>query len=165
MPEKGNHGRIINGRKCRAVGSVLDNRTLLCCMAAWVSAQLVKYLIDGLRHRGWSPVHLLFGSGGMPSSHTAFVTALATRAGMTEGFDSLSFAICFVLSFVVMTDAIGVRRETGRQGSAINILMDWFMLENHPGQENEDLKERIGHTPLEVLVGVMWGIGCALLFA
>ena len=145
--------------------SVFENRTLLCCLAAWFSAQLVKYLIDGLRKNGWNPGHLLFGSGGMPSSHTAFVTALATRAGMTDGFDSLSFAVCFVLAFIVMTDAIGVRRETGRQGSAINLLMDWFTDEHDtPEGENKDLKERMGHSPLEVLIGVLWGIGCALLF-
>ncbi len=146
------------------MGSVLDNRTLLCCLTAWVSAQMAKYIIDGIRHRGWGITRLLFGSGGMPSSHTAFVTALATMAGMLEGFDSLSFAICFVFCFVVMTDAIGVRRETGRQGSAINILMDWFTMEHNDAEENADLKERMGHSPLEVLIGAIWGIGCALLF-
>ena len=145
--------------------SVLENRTMICCLAAWFSAQIVKYLIDGLRHQGWSPRHLLFGSGGMPSSHTAFVTALATMAGMQEGFDSLSFAICFVFCFIVMTDAIGVRRETGRQGSAINMLMDWFTLEHDSADDdNKDLKERMGHTPLEVLIGAIWGVVCALLF-
>jgi acid phosphatase family membrane protein YuiD len=144
--------------------SAMNNQTLLCCLVAWFSAQLVKYLIDGLRHKGWSVRHLLFGSGGMPSSHTAFVTALATRAGLLEGFDSLAFAICFVLAFIVMTDAIGVRRETGRQGSAINMLMDWFTLEHAEAEDNGELKERMGHTPLEVLIGTIWGIGCALLF-
>ena len=143
--------------------SVLANRALICCLTAWFSAQLVKYVIDGLRHRGWSPRYLLFGSGGMPSSHTAFVTALAAMAGMQEGFDSLSFAICFVLAFIVMTDAIGVRRETGRQGSAINMLMDWFS-ESTDAENSEDLKERMGHNPLEVLIGALWGVGCALLF-
>ena len=68
-----------------------------------------------------------------------------------------------VLAFVVMTDAIGVRRETGRQGSAINLLMDWFESENEGEEEGKDLKERVGHTPLEVLVGAIWGIVCALL--
>ncbi len=144
--------------------SVLDNRTLLCCLVAWFSAQLVKYLVDGLRKRGWSPRSLLFGSGGMTSSHTAFVCALATMAGLMRGFDSLEFAICFVLSFIVMTDAIGVRRETGRQGSAINILMDWFTLEHENAEDNQDMKERMGHNPLEVLIGALWGIGCALIF-
>ena len=143
---------------------ILANRTLICCLTAWFSAQLAKYLIDGLRKQGWSPRHLLFGSGGMPSSHTAFVAALATMAGLLEGFDSLSFAICFVLLFIVMTDAIGVRRETGRQGSAINLLMDWFTLEHKSAEESEDLKERMGHNPLEVLIGLLWGIGCALIF-
>lgn len=143
--------------------SVLENRTLIACMMAWFSAQLAKYLIDGIRRRGWSPRQLLFGSGGMPSSHTAFVVCLGTMAGLIEGFDSLSFAMCFVFAFIVMTDAIGVRRETGRQGSAINILMDWFTLEHQSEEENKDLKERMGHSPLEVLVGALWGIGCALI--
>ena len=128
------------------------------------SALYSKYVIDGIRHRGWSLRGMLFGSGGMPSSHTAFVAALTTMAGLKEGFDSLPFAICFVMMFIVMTDAIGVRRETGRQGSAINILMDWFMQETDPETENQDLKERMGHSPLEVLVGFLWGIGCALLY-
>ncbi len=144
--------------------SVLENRTLICCLAAWLSAQIVKCFIDGLRHRGWSIKTLLYGSGGMPSSHTAFVSALAASVGMREGFDSISFAICFVLCFIVMTDAIGVRRETGRQGSAINLLMDWFVQENETEDDGKDLKERMGHSPLEVLIGVLWGIGCALLF-
>ena len=107
---------------------------------------------------------MLFGSGDMPSSHTAFVTALTAMAGFREGFDSVAFAICFVMMFIVMTDAIGVRRETGRQGSAINILMDWFAQETDPEKENQDLKERMGHSPLEVLVGFIWGIACAVLF-
>ena len=141
------------------------NRTLGCCMIAWISAQIAKYVIDGLRHRGWSLRTMLFGSGGMPSSHTAFVTALAVSAGIREGFDSTAFAVCFVMLFVVMTDAIGVRRETGRQGSAINLLMDWFTQETDPEVESKDLKERMGHSPLEVLVGFLWGVGCAILFA
>lgn len=141
-----------------------NNQTLICCLVAWFSAQLTKYLIDGIRRQGWNMSHLLFGSGGMPSSHTAFVSALMMRAGMTEGFQSTFFSISFVLLFIVMTDAIGVRRETGRQGSAINLLMDWFTTEHDPETEGKDLKERIGHSPLEVLIGFFWGVGCALLF-
>ena len=143
---------------------ILDNRALLCCLAAWFSAQIAKYIIDGLRKRGWSMRTLLSGSGGMPSSHTAVMAALATMAGFMEGFDSLIFAICSVLMFIVMTDAIGVRRETGRQGSAINMLMDWFTMEHETYEEGRDLKERVGHSPLEVLIGALWGVGCALLF-
>lgn len=144
---------------------LISNRTLGCCLAAWFSAQLAKCLIDGIRHRGWSIRTLLSGSGGMPSSHTAFVTALAVMTGIREGFQSSAFAISFVLLFIVMTDAIGVRRETGRQGSAINLLMDWFTQETDPETENQDLKERMGHSPQEVLVGFLWGAACALLFA
>ena len=142
----------------------LANRSLLCCFIAWASAQIAKYVIDGLKHRGWSPKQIL-GFGGMPSSHTAVMAALTTRAAMMEGLNSLSFAICLVISFVVMSDAIGVRRETGRQGSAINILMDWFTVEHNSTEENGDLKERMGHSPIEVLVGILWGAGCALLLS
>ena len=144
---------------------LISNRTLGCCLVAWFSAELAKCLIDGIRHRGWSIRTLLSGSGGMPSSHTAFVTALVVMTGIREGFQSSAFAISFVLLFIVMTDAIGVRRETGRQGSAINLLMDWFTQETDPETENQDLKERMGHSPLEVLVGFLWGAACALLFA
>ncbi len=143
---------------------LLSNRILGCCLTAWVTAQMGKTVIDGIRHRGWSLRTLLSGSGGMPSSHTAFVGALATMTGLREGFNSTAFSITFVLLFVVMTDAIGVRRETGRQGSAINLLMDWFTEENETETDNPDLKERMGHSPLEVLVGLLWGIGCAMLY-
>ena len=143
---------------------LLSNRILECCLVAWFSAQVTKTIIDGIRHRGWSLRTLLFGSGGMPSSHTAFVAALCTMVGMQEGFQSTAFSISFVLLFVVMTDAIGVRRETGRQGSAINLLMDWFVQENETETDNPDLKERMGHSPLEVLVGLLWGIACALIY-
>ncbi|MBR2822962.1 MAG: divergent PAP2 family protein [Clostridia bacterium] len=143
---------------------LLSNRILGCCLVAWVSAQVAKTIVDGIRHRGWSLRTFFSGSGGMPSSHTAFSAALATMVGMQDGFQSSSFAICFVFLFVVMTDAIGVRRETGRQGSAINILMDWFVMENEGESEGKDLKERMGHSPLEVFVGLLWGVGCALLY-
>jgi len=147
------------------VNSILANRTLLCCAVAWMTAQLAKYLIDRIRHKGRGLRHLLFGLGGMPSSHTAFVGALCTMVAFKDGLDSTSFAICFVLAFIVMTDAIGVRRETGRQGSAINILMDWFTMEHDNVEDSADLKERVGHSPLEVLIGLLWGIGCGLLFS
>ena len=146
------------------MSGVISNRALLCCLTAWFSAQLAKFVIDGLRHRGWSLRDLLFGSGGMPSSHTAFVTSLAVMAARMRGLDSLEFTICFVLCFVVMTDAIGVRRETGRQGSAINMLMNWFAGQHPETEDSGDLKERVGHSPLEVLIGFLWGLGCGLLF-
>jgi len=142
-----------------------QNSTIWCCLISWFSAQLAKYFIDGFRHDGWNVKHLLFGSGGMPSSHTAFVTTLCVRVGMEMGFDSPVFAVCFVILFVVMTDAIGVRRETGKQGTAINMMMDWFEQIMQPAKENDtQMKERMGHSAPEVLVGFLWGIGVALLF-
>ena len=140
-----------------------NNDPLKCAALSWTVAQTLKVLISlGLeKHLDWKR---MWGMGGMPSSHTAFVTALTMRAGLQAGFDSLTFAVCFVVLFIVMTDAIGVRRETGRQGSAINLLLDWFDQETEPETESVDLKERVGHSPQEVFVGFLWGIVTALIF-
>ena len=140
----------------------LANRTLLCCFIAWASAQIAKYVIDGLKHRGWSPKQIL-GFGGMPSSHTAAVVALAMTIGFTEGFATPFFAISALFAIIVMYDAAGVRRETGKQGKVINELLN---ISGPDGQQliPEELKERIGHTPLEVIAGFIMGVLCSLLF-
>ena len=145
------------------MGSVLHNRALLACLVAWFTAQIAKYLIDGIRKEGWSARRLFLGSGGMPSSHTAFVSCLATMAGMTEGFDSLAFAMCFVLAFIVMTDAAGVRRSAGKQAELLNKLVQ-DLVASGEWPNTEKLKEMLGHTPFQVIIGGLLGILVALLF-
>jgi len=143
---------------------LLGNRILFCCFFSWLSAQVIKYVIDGLRHRGWK-LSSLFSSGGMPSSHTSSVVSLTLSVGFTEGFGSAVFTACFVFALIVMYDAAGVRFETGRQGSLLNSLLDELKnwIEN-PLMENTEMKERVGHSPLEILAGAVLGALFSILF-
>ena len=140
------------------------NRILVCSFLSWFSAQLIKYIIDGLSHRGWR-VRSLFSSGGMPSSHTSAVMALAMGIGFSEGFGTSVFALSAVFSLIVMYDAAGVRLETGKQGIAINSILDWLASEQ-PGSavEESNMKERVGHSPSEVLAGAVLGILWIIIF-
>lgn len=123
-------------------------------MAAWVIAQLTKTVIVAVKEKRVN-FHRLVGTGGMPSSHTTFVTALATGVGLTEGFDTSIFALAAAFALVVMYDAAGVRRAAGKQAKVLNrIVNDIYKKDFHP----ERLRELLGHTPFEVLVGAVFGI-------
>lgn len=137
---------------------ILSNRTLLCSLSAWFISQLIKYTIGGCRKSAWSLCNF-WCSGGMPSAHTASVIALTMTTGFQDGFSSTLFAACMIFSIIVMYDAMGVRRETGKQGSVINMLLNITAPD-----ENADMKERIGHSPSEVIVGAIIGIICSVLF-
>jgi len=101
------------------------------------------------------------GPGGMPSSHSAFVTSLAVAIGLTEGWDSGMFAVSFVFAAVVMYDAAGVRRAAGRQARVLNQLMTIMLKEGHfPATK---LRELLGHTPFEVVMGALLGTAIAWL--
>ncbi len=139
-----------------------QNRTLICVMVAWLVAQTIKFLIQGKREGKWQ-IATFFRSGGMPSSHSASTAALTMMVGYTEGFDKPIFAVCFLFMFVVMYDAAGVRLETGRQGKALNTLADFFSLKNEFWPP-KGLKEQVGHSPTQVVVGALLGILCALAF-
>jgi len=103
----------------------------------------------------------LFGTGGMPSSHTCYVVSLCTVIGKSAGVDSVAFGISFAFALVVMSDAAGVRQAAGKQAKLINALMN----AHFPGETfNENLKELIGHKPLEVLVGALLGFAAGLIF-
>ena len=124
--------------------------------------QVFKILLYGFRLHQWN-IRYLWAAGGMPSSHSASAVALATAVGLHEGFSSGLFAACAVFAFVVMYDAAGVRRETGKQGQIINEIM------RQPGTLPEDsifgdLKEKVGHSPMEVLAGAAAGVLCAVVF-
>lgn len=100
-------------------------------------------------------------SGGMPSSHSSFVTSLATVIGLDKGFNSIEFAIVFVFGAIVMYDASGVRRAVGKQASILNKILEDFQNKKHI--EHKQLKELIGHTPKEVIAGAILGIITALI--
>ncbi len=143
----------------------LHNRVLLISICSWMTAQIIKTIIDVIINREWNPERLV-GSGGMPSCHSATVSALATSSGMIYGLNSFEFAVSCLLAIIVMYDARGVRRETGNQAVLLNNLMEYFRTietpQKKPEFNQEKLKELIGHTPLQVVVGALLGIGIAI---
>lgn len=141
---------------------ILENQVLLCAVTAWFVAQALKiptyWLIE--KKLDWTR---FFGSGGMPSSHSAFVVSLAIMVGATLGFDSAGFAIAVVLAAIVMYDASGVRHETGVQGQVLNEIIQKVFVDGQPITDVE-LKELVGHTKVEVAAGFLVGVLTALVF-
>lgn len=140
---------------------LIDNQILISSVIAWTIAQILKTCIDFGFNKNFRPERLV-GSGGMPSSHSSIVCALAASSALQCGLSSFEFAVSFVLAAVVMYDATGVRQETGKQAKLLNLIIeqDWFKLDNQEIQEK--LKEFVGHTPLQVFVGAVLGILTAL---
>ena len=138
------------------------NRPLICAVCAWFAAQVIKFFIYWAIEKkiNWRRA---WGSGGMPSSHTAFVLALSVAEGLTNGFDSAAFAISFSMMAIVIYDAMGVRYETGKQGQIINRILEELFVEGKP-LTDEKLKELVGHSPLEVLGGLIVGAVILLIF-
>ncbi len=128
-------------------------------LSAWMIAQTIKVVIGVFRLKKFD-FRLFIGSGGMPSSHAAGATCLATSVGLECGFDSAYFALAFAFAIVVMFDAQGVRRSTGKQAGILNKIMDDIYWR---GKIQElRLRELIGHTPVEVIIGGFLGIVIAL---
>ncbi len=140
--------------------TLLDNRILLASFLAWAIAQVSKTIYELVRQRKLT-LSRLVSSGGMPSSHSALVTGLATATGRVSGVGSGAFAIAVVLASVVMYDAAGVRRAVSIQARILNQMID-EAFQGHPIAE-ERLRELIGHTPVQVLVGGLVGIVVGLL--
>lgn len=140
------------------------NKELICAAAAWLAAQLIKCIICLVVNRSL-PLNIIFGSGGMPSSHSATVCSLTATVGFDCGVRSPLFGVCCILAFIVMYDAMGVRRETGDQGKALNDLFQLFADMGKPISPEKKFKELVGHTPLQVVCGAILGIavGCALM--
>lgn len=140
--------------------AILQNKPLIAGLAAWAIAQLMKMPLDYLRTRRWNWA-LLLTTGGMPSSHSALVTATTLAIGLFYGFDDPTFAIGVVITMVVTYDAASVRQQAGIHAQRINVLFE-ELLRGHPINE-KDLREVLGHTPLEVVGGIILGITVALL--
>lgn len=137
------------------------NKILLISVAAWAIAQVLKLLISVAVYHKFDINYLITG-GGMPSSHSALVCACAASTALNSGLDSPMFAIAAVLAFIVMYDAAHVRRETGEQAKVLNYIMrNWT--EVKPEEFEDELKELIGHTPLQVAVGCVLGIAVGIL--
>lgn len=138
-----------------ALADLFHNRTLWAPLATWAAVQLWKFLAALLFQRRFDP-RLLWAAGGMPSSHSALVTALTISAGINAGFDSAAFAVAAVLAVVVMYDAAGVRQAAGKQAQKINRIVE-ELLSGHP-LNDEHLRELLGHTPFQVTVGAAIGV-------
>ena len=139
---------------------ILGNQVLICSVVGWTVAQVLKTLIDLVLNRSFNPERL-FGSGGMPSSHSATVCALTTASGIKYGMGSFEFAVSFVLAMIVMYDAMNVRMETGKQAKLLNRVFFENILELDGVLLQERLKEYVGHTPVQVVAGAALGIGIA----
>lgn len=120
-------------------------------------AQVFKTIRVALNKRKFN-LKLLFATGGMPSSHSATVTAMATSVGLVEGFDTTYFAIAVCFASIVMVDAAGLRRSASKQAKVLNKIMIEIFKE-HIGLQSDRLKEFLGHTPIEVFAGAILGIG------
>jgi len=143
--------------------SFWGNTVLISAICGWLSAQIIKTIIYAFVSKSFRGERL-FGAGGMPSSHSATVCALSTSSLVVYGVGSFQFTICAILAFITMYDAMGVRRETGNQAKVINEMMELFEKMSDKSLNNDDrLKEFVGHTPLQVLVGAVLGVVLALI--
>jgi len=137
---------------------VFTNQVLIAALIAWLLAQIIKLPIDYLRKRRWNWA-LLFSPGGMPSSHSALVTAATHMIGLSYGFDQPLFGLAVVVAIVVIYDATGIRRQAGLQATLINAMIR-DLASGHP-LKGEQLREVLGHTPLEALGGILLGLATA----
>ena len=138
------------------------NTPLIAAITAWAIAQLLKVIITALMEKTLD-LGRLFASGGMPSSHSAFVTALAMLIGIEHGFGSVFFALAAAFALVVMYDACGVRRSVGEQAKVLNSVIQ-ALKEHSAIGDQKAIREILGHSPLQVVAGFFLGIVIGLFF-
>jgi acid phosphatase family membrane protein YuiD len=142
--------------------NIFSNSIFLVTLWSWLLSQIIKNAIYILKYKRFN-FKLLLTSGGMPSSHSATVSALVTAVGKIEGVSSSIFVVTLILAVIVITDAVGVRRAAGQQARILNLMLEEYYKEGKVRQAR--LKELIGHTPFEVIIGCILGITVGLLFA
>jgi len=136
------------------------NQIFLTVLMAWLLAQTIKVIIGVIREKRFN-FRWFVGTGGMPSSHAATVSALAASVGFTFGFSSPFFAMAFFFAFIIMFDAQGVRRQSGQQAEALNKIIEDIYLQR--GIKQERLMELLGHTPVQVFIGAAIGVIVAII--
>lgn len=144
------------------IQDMFHNPILIAAVSGWFVAQVLKTIIHLIITKEFVWKRMV-GSGGMPSSHAATVCALATAAGIQYGGASYEFAMAVIMAIIVMHDARGVRRETGIQAIILNEMMDLFREMGKKMPIEDKLKEFVGHTPLQVLMGALLGIGIGVM--
>lgn len=143
------------------LSDLTHNIIFMSAITGWFVAQVLKTIIHIIVNKQFVAERLV-GGGGMPSSHSATVCALATATGIRYGGGSFEFALAAVFAIVVMYDAMGVRQETGKQGKVLNEMMEIFTQMGKNIDAEKALKEFVGHTPLQVLMGAILGIAIAI---
>lgn len=141
------------------LAALFQNKALIAGLIAWMLAQVIKIPLDYFRTRRWNWA-LLLTTGGMPSSHSALMTATTLAIGLYYGFDHPIFALGVAITMIVTYDAAGVRQQAGIHAQRINIIVE-ELLKGHPINEM-DLREVLGHTPLEVTGGILLGLVVAI---
>jgi acid phosphatase family membrane protein YuiD len=138
------------------IGGVFANGAFLSAFAAFATAQTTKVFTHWYKEGRWD-LSRLTGSGGMPSSHSALVLGLTSAIGVSNGTSSELFAMCLVVSLIVMYDACGVRLQAGRHAGVLNQIIS-ELPPDHPVSDVRPLRDSLGHTPLQVVVGAFVGI-------
>ncbi|MBQ7379253.1 MAG: divergent PAP2 family protein [Clostridia bacterium] len=142
----------------QVVKEFFTNYIVMSALTGWFTAQILKVFTRGFKQKKFDIPNILFGTGGMPSSHTAAVMSMAVATAIVFSPASFEFAIAGVLSMIVMRDAMGVRREVSKQAAIINkLVIDVINAESEENREKR-LKELVGHTPLQVWAGCALGI-------
>ncbi len=137
---------------------MMYNAIMCAGFFGWASAQILKFILFFFQNSDFK-VERLYGSGGMPSSHSSLVCAATFAAGRLEGWDSSAFAVLCVLSVIVMYDAAGVRRAAGMHAKELNLIrLQLFKQNGDTETKKKELKELLGHTPLQVFCGAVLGI-------
>lgn len=139
---------------------LLTNRFAVTALSSWFIAQVLKVILNMIINKKLDLARL-FGDGGMPSGHSATVTALATYAALAKGPGSFEFAVCGILAVIVCHDATGVRMETQKQGRLLQDLVEAFEALHDKDLPEVKLKRFVGHTPIQVLAGIILGIANA----
>jgi len=142
---------------------ILNNHVLVVAVVACLTAQVLKAIIELVRHRKLN-LRVMVETGGMPSAHSALVTSLAFGIGQTLGWASPIFAATSVFAIIVMYDAAGVRQAAGKQAKVLNQIIDELFQEK-PEFNEDRLKELLGHTPFQVLAGSALGAAISCLAA
>ena len=137
------------------------NQWLITALLGWFVAQLLKIPTTYILEKRWD-ISRFRGSCGMPSSHSAFTVSLAVSIGLTNGFNCPEFALAFVLAFIVMYDAAGIRQNAGKQANILNSVVEYLKLTEN-GEPYKQLKTLLGHTPFEVVGGAILGVIIALI--
>ena len=134
---------------------IFSNKVVIAGILGWMLGQGLKFPLEYLLNKRWDWT-IMFSSGGLPSSHSSLVTAVALTIGFVDGFNTSLFALSAAIGLIVIYDAAGVRRQAGIHAERINEIMRNFFESRH--FEESDLKEMLGHTPFEVMSGFLLGV-------